>query len=398
MLKSASLPARIALVELASSHDECLLTQIHALKSINCWVLLVTNELVRERNQHLEQLVDEWILVDHRGENKRKGLTGAAIGDALIIRRLMRTLKQKDVDKVVFNTAQGGHVRNACLFSLFRKMEFIGVVHTTRKFQGSFTQRMIHLKIKKYFVLGEFLRDDVASAPLSHLDFVSISGSAAAERSRSHRKPNIQISHFYPIDFPKSNGEIEIREDQTHIALIGAVETRRKDLDGFLSLIKQCDDSIHFHFLGKADPQHSEVIRLKDQLKSMGRSKHVTFHDSYINFDTIDEILRKSSAVLPLIHPNTPSSEEYFRHQIPGAMSIALGYHLPLLMHDDYRTIDELKAASIYYAVDSFGDALVELHRREKDIRNAMKSNGAYSSHHQYKRYLMLVMQENLQG
>ena len=128
----------------------------------------MTNELVRERNQHLEQLVDEWILVDPRGENKRKGLTGAAIGDALIIRRLMRILKQKDVDKVVFNTAQGGHVRNACLFSLFRKMEFIGVVHTTRKFQGSFTQRMIHLKIKKYFVLGEFLRDSVASAPLSH--------------------------------------------------------------------------------------------------------------------------------------------------------------------------------------------------------------------------------------
>lgn len=396
MLKSASLPARIALVELASSHDECLLTQIHALKSVNCWVLLVTNEVVRERNQHLEQLVDEWILVDHRDERKRKGLTGAAIGDALIIRRLMRTLKRKDVDKVVFNTAQGGHVRNACLFSLFRKMEFIGIVHTTRKFQGSFTQRMIHLKIKKYFVLGEFLRDGVASTPLSHRDFVSITRSTADDRSRSHRNPNIQISYFYPIYFPKSNGKREVNQDQTHIALIGAVETRRKDLNGCLSLIKQCDDSVHFHFLGKADPQHSEIIHLKNQLKSTGRSKHVTFHDSFVDFDTIDEILRKSSAILPLIHPNTPSSEEYFRHQIPGAMSVALGYHLPLLMHETYQTIDELKTAAVYYTVHSFRNALVELHRREKDIRNAMKSHGVYSSQQQYERYLALVLQEDL--
>ena len=391
MLKSKPFSERFALIELADSHDECLLTQIHALKSCNCWVLLVTNEHVRERNHYLESLVDEWINIDHRPKKQRKGLTGAAVGDALIIRRLMRTLKQKDIHKVIFNTAQGGHVRNACLFSLFRKMEFIGVIHTIRKFKGSFTQRVIHLKIKKYFVLGEFLASDamVISAPLNHRGGRNRT-LAAAERSRSHR--NIQISSFYPVDFPTSSTESLHEENHIHIALIGSVETRRKDLEGFISLVQQCDSSVHFHFLGKADPTHTEVIRLKERLAEIQALSRVAFYDSFVNFDTINLILRKTNAILPLVHPDTPSAEEYFRHQVPGSMNMALGYRIPLLLHANYRSIEELAPAAIYYELDGFQLALERLKLRENDIRSVMKSHVPYSSNFQYERYLNVVM------
>lgn len=392
MLKSKALPKRIALIEFAASHDECLLTQIHALKSQNCWVLLVTNEIVRERNAPLETLVDEWIFVDHRPKHKRKGLRGAAIGDALIIRRLMRTLKKKHIDKVVFNTAQGGHVRNACLFSLFRKMEFIGVIHTIRKFKGSFTQRVIHLKIKKYFVLGEFLRDDVAS----DATVISTSLNHRGERNRtlasaplSHR--GIQISSFYPIDFPKNEVHILEHDDKTHIALIGSVETRRKDLEGFVSLIKQSNDEVHFHFLGKADPRNADVMQLKKNLEEIDCLHRVTFYESFLDFDTIDLILRKTSAILPLVHPNTPSAEEYFRHQVPGSMNIALGYHIPLLMHQSLSTIKELQPASIYYSLDNFSEALSQLQSEGDSIRETMKQRKEYSSEYQYKKYVAFI-------
>ncbi|NVK65987.1 MAG: hypothetical protein HWE22_15460 [Flavobacteriales bacterium] len=378
-MKSKSLPERIALIELDSSHDECLLTQVHALKRRNCFILLVTNDLVRKRNHHLESLVDEWIHVDDRPENARIGLTGAAIGDALIIRRLMRKLKRKHIDKVIFNTAQGGHVRNACLFSLFRKIEFIGVIHTTRKFQGSFTQRVINLKIKKYCLLADFLKEQVIST--------------SPDSSQVRQAHKFQITSFYPLDFPKSETTVPENDVETHIALMGSVETRRKDLDGFISLVEQCDSNVHFHFLGKADPQHVDVIHLNEKLTEMGRLNQVTFYDSFVDFDTVDLILRKSSAVLPLIHPDTPSAEEYFRHQIPGSMNIALGYRLPLLIHEAYRKIDELNAASIYYGLSTFSNALEELKSTGIEIRNAIKSNKRFASEYQYETYLRLVFE-----
>ena len=362
MLKSKSLPERVALIEFDSSHDECLLTQVNALKSHGCLILLITNDLVKSRNQHLVTLVDEWHKIDPRGV----GLTGAAIGDAMIIRRLMRSLKKLKVEKVIFNTGQGGHVRNACLFSLFRKIEFIGIVHTIRKFQGSFTQNVINLKIKKYFVLAEFLKEKIPTGL----------------RLRSAR-----VGSFYPIDFPKAD-EIIVNENTIHISIIGSVETRRKDLEGFISLIEQCDAEVRFSFLGKADPTNNDVIELKEKLVEINCLDRVEFFQNRVGIDEIDRILRKTTAILPLIHPDTPSANEYFRHQIPGSMNIALGYKVPLLLHEHFHAIKELNPASCYYKMDQFSQAIDELISRHSSIQNTIKSTEAYSSSWNQKQYL----------
>lgn len=387
MLKSSSLPERIALIEFDSSHDECLLTQINALKKRNCWVVLVTNECIRNRNQHLEPLVNEWIDIDPRGT----GLTGTAIGDALIIRRLMRKLKTEKIDRAIFNTAQGGHVRNACLFSLFRKIEFVGIIHTIRKFQGSFTQKVIHLKIKKYFVLGEFLVQSVLSTPLNQQDSLQDQQTKTKliERSRTQRS-KLKIETFYPLDFPSIPTLFEL-DYQTHISLIGTVENRRKDLDGFVSLIQQCSPEVTFSFLGKADPSNTEVIEFKEKLDEINCLNRVEFFENFINFETINRILRKSTAILPLIHPNTSSAKEYFRNQIPGAMTIALGYKIPLLLHESFRMIEELNPASVYYELDTFIASLNELKSNEKNIRKTMELTEKYTSEHQQNTFLKFV-------
>ena len=96
-MKSRSFPERIAIIEFDSSHDECFFTQVNALKKRGCWIVLITNEVIRNRSAHLESLVDEWLDIDPEDSNGyRKGLTGTAIGDALIIRRLMRRLKKAE--------------------------------------------------------------------------------------------------------------------------------------------------------------------------------------------------------------------------------------------------------------------------------------------------------------
>ena len=361
-MKSKSFPERVAIIEFDSSHDECLLTQINALKNHGCWVMLITNPIIKSRNKHLEELVDEWSFIDPTGV----GFTGAPLGDAIIVRRLMRFLKKQKIDKVVFNTAQGGHVRNACLFSLFRKIEFIGVIHTIRKFQGSFTQKIINLKIKKYFVLAEFLQEQIPP------------------------QKGIQFETFYPLDFPK-NGFTVKTDEEIHISIIGSVESRRKDLNGFVSLIQQTDDSVQFNFLGKADPKNSDVIQLKEKLREMGCLNRVTFYDDYIPFGEVDQILRKTSAILPLIHPATPSANEYFRNQIPGAMNMALAYSIPLLLHEHFESIRELQTAARYYKMIQFSQSLDSLRKQSSSINQAMISTKEYSTSWNQKRYLKFL-------
>ena len=361
-MKSKSFPECVAIIEFDSSHDECLLTQINALKNHGCWVMLITNTVIKSRNKHLEELVDEWSLIDPRGV----GLTGASLGDAIIIRRLMRFLKKRRITKVVFNTAQGGHVRNACLFSLFRKVEFIGIIHTIRKFKGSFTQKIINLKIKKYFVLAEFLREQIPP------------------------QKGILFETFYPIDFPKSHLAVK-NDEEFHISIIGSVESRRKDLSGFISLIQQIDSSVQFNFLGKAAPKHLDVIQLKEKLREMACLSRVTFYDDYTPFDEIDQILRKTSVILPLIHPATPSANEYFRNQIPGAMNIALAYHIPLLLHEHFERIREIHTAAFYYEMDQFSESLDNLRKQSSSINQMMISTKEYSSSWNQERYLKFL-------
>jgi hypothetical protein len=400
-LKSEALPARVALIEMDSSHDECLLTQINALKQRGCWILLITNEEVRARNQYLENLVDEWREIDPKG----KKIRGAAIGDAMIIWRMVRSLKKQKIEKVIFNTGQGGHVRNACLFSLFSKMEFIGIIHTIRKFQGSFTQRVIGMKMKKYFVLADFLKEQViptpTSAPLSHRREANTKAAEQAVAKQqemqtsvssyqSHRNRMPKLQSFYPLDFPKEDF-IPEKDDKLHISIIGAVESRRKDLEGFVSLVEQSDPSVHFHFLGKADPNDEDIIQLKEELEKISRLDQVEFFETRIEFTEMNQILRKSNAILPLVHPNTPSADEYFRHQIPGAMSMTLGYNIPLLLHQSVKHIGELQPASVYYSMSDFSEALTKLTSEENIIREVMEQSAEFSSAHQYKKYLNFI-------
>ena len=325
--------------------------------------MLISNPIIRSRNKHLDDLVDEWSLIDPQGI----GLTGAAIGDAMIVRRLMRFLKKQKIDKIVFNTAQGGHVRNACLFSLFRKVEFVGIIHTIRKFKESFTQKVINLKVKKYFVLAEFLEEQIPP------------------------KKGIKFETFYPIDFPKGTENFE-KNDQLHISIIGSVEVRRKDLQGFVSLVQQTNAAVQLNFLGKADPKNLDVIKLKEELIKLGYIDRVMFYEKHIDLDEIDRILRKTDAILPLIHPETPSSDQYFRNQIPGSMNVALAYNIPLLLHEHFENIGELNAASCYYEINQFSNAVDLLTKQASSIKNNMISIETYSSSFNQEQYVNFLL------
>lgn len=350
----------VVLIEIGGSHDECLLTQMHAIKSLGHEIVLICTSNIKDRNPIFKNYVDEFHIVD-LSHGKKKGRNE--------IKALWQLLKKSGVKKAIFNTAQGNNVRKLCMYALFNKIEFIGIIHTTLKFKGSFTQKIINLKIKKYLLLSEYLLSTVSPPK------------------------GIKIDYFYPINLPSFNKHI--KQEKAVITIIGGVENRRSDLTGFLRMListKNIDAS--FIFLGGTDHNDKGVIALKNQLKKHNLEEKVMFFDTFIPQEIFDENLRNTDFILPLIHPNTPSSDQYFKNQISGAMSVSFSYKIPLLLHEAYQHISEMNNASFYYNEESFSTALMKSLDKRKSKIEKMRTNYHYDSNYQEYRYAKFIFPE----
>lgn len=342
-------------MEIAGSHDECLLTQMIALKNRNCRIVLVCNPEIRARNSSFESFVDQFITLEFN-----KGF----LGNFLLANKMMRLIRKTGAQHVVFNTAQGGHVRNAVLWTVFRKLNFVGIIHTTRKFEGSFTQRIISLKIKKYLLLSDFLKQRVGS------------------------RKNIKIDFFYPIHFP-SYPKVE-KVDKMTVTIIGGVENRRKDLTGFVEMIADFPPECCFVFLGKSNKNNPEVAKFNKFLREKEVKSEIIQFDSFVDPEVFDRYLQQSQAILPLVHPNTPSADQYFKNQISGAMNVAFAYKIPLLIHEGYQHIEEMKSSAVYYNQANFKDVLFSTNFEK--VVERMKLDEKLLPSVQEKRYSSFVL------
>lgn len=342
------------IVEVGGSHDECLLTQIAALQKKGIVILFANQELL-DRNPIFHEINIELVPTDFNGS------TWNVFKQSL---NVWRRIKKTKTQKVIFNTGQGANVRNISLLGLFSRIEFIGVVHTKLKFEGSFTQKIINWKIKKYLVLSEFILNDIQP------------------------KNTQRIDYFYPIRFPKFEPK-DIASERRRIAIIGGVETRRKDLTGLLEFARK-HTMIDFYFLGKTA---SHMEKVKDFLQIIQEENLVNIHwfDEFLDQQTFDNLLQSCELILPLIHPNTESAEQYFSNQIPGAMTISFAYKIPMLVHEHYSNLIDLNPASFYYKLDSFW---VPPKEEVLSKKQEMKKEERYQLDFQEKRYLNFVFGE----
>lgn len=344
--------SRIALVEIGGSHDECLLTQMHAIRNHGHELVLITTKNVAERNPEFQKYLDETVIVD--AEN---------LARKVLVKTVWSTLKELKIEKAVLNTAQGKVIRDLCLKAFLHPIEFIGVIHTTRMFTESFTQKIIHRKIKKYFLLSEFLHSKVTPPK------------------------NVSIDYFYPLRFPLLHHFIEKRKKV--VAIIGGVEERRKDLDGFIQMIRPLKDkNVQFVFLGKSDISKPEVPGFLKRLEEENLTEIVTTFDQFVSQEIFDATLQNADLILPLVHPETPSSDQYFRNQISGAMTVSFGYKIPMLIHAAYQEIQEMQPASFYYDFDSFDSILTNALEGLEEKRTQMREHLPYSAEEQERRYI----------
>lgn len=345
----------IVLVEVGHSHDECLLTQMMAIKEAGYQCTLVCTQDIPDRNPAFKRWVDNFFIIsDQRGDRFSE------------MRRTMKHIKKQKAERVVLNTAQGTLARNLCLLGLFSKVEFIGIIHTLLKLEGSFTQKVISWKVKKYFVLSEFLYSKIPA------------------------KQQRQFGYFYPIAFDGAKDD-KAPHEGTIITIIGGVERRRKDLEGFLQMVKK-DASTHFYFLGKSDKNDQNVQAFINGLEENGLREQVTLFNEFVSQETFSEVLNKTDFILPLIHPNTPSAKEYFNNQITGAMTVSFGYKIPMLVHEAYDQIEELKVASVYYSLVNFNEMLASAKESRVDQVAKMCAHESCDEGAQKKRYFSFLM------
>lgn len=143
-----------------------------------------------------------------------------------------------------------------------------GLIHTLRKFQNSFTQKVIHRMIKKYVVLSDDLLAKVKPVP------------------------GIEISSFYPIDFP--HYEQDYPKKDILVTLTGGVENRRKDLKSFIGMCSNSPAEVHFVFLGKSDMSREDVQVFVDELESWGIRNRVTLFPEFVDQATFDAVLKQT--------------------------------------------------------------------------------------------------------
>ena len=344
----------IALIEIGGSHDECLLSQMHAIKSTGRKLLLITFTEILERNPEFNNYIDDMLFVDMSGSKRERGKE---------VGKIWKKIKASKCEKVVLNTAEGNLVRLLCLKALFSKIEFIGIVHSTRKFEMSFTQSIINKKVKKYFLLSENLSSSIS--PPS----------------------KIKVDYFYPLRFPKN--DVVVEKKQKTVVIIGGVERRRKDLDGFVEIAQQVErDDVQFIFLGKSDPTLDDVKEFQAAVTDKGLKDKVKTYDHFVSQSDFISQIQNADLILPIVHPNTRSAEEYFKSRMSGAMSVSFGYKIPMMLHQGYAEIEEMKVASFYYNMENFSKKLDQALDNIETKRAEMLAHLNYRVEFQEEKYL----------
>lgn len=350
---------RIALIEFQGSHDECLMTQILALKDADCDLYWVTTAEMAERNINLHQYFCEIEIVELKLGGWR---------DFQTMRSVSKFIHRRNISRVVYNTAQGANVRNLA-WMLPRRVRQIGLIHTIRKFEGSFTQKLIHNRIKKYMVLSDFLLEKVT--PPKGIDVVS----------------------FYPVDYKTYTEKLEKPKDEIWLCSPGGLELRRKDIAGLKVILEQTKDiNLKFIFLGKSDFEKPEITELKDWLKNLGFEQKVIFFDSFISAELFDAYIQSSDALIPLIHPDTLSAEQYITNQISGAFNLAYGYKIPLLIHENYSYIKDFQMSALFYSLENFREVFNDFKSKIRETTTKIEATSHFSSSFQKEKFANFVL------
>jgi hypothetical protein len=353
-------PPHTALVEFSTSHLICLQSQIRFLKEAGATVELFLSTQARERASSLTG-ADRVHYLDV--QNGLKGRWRTVIA-------LRRALRDLGVEAVVFNTAEGNHVRD---FSLIAPggILYAGFLHHANKMGRSFTQRLISGRIRRYYVLMEYLLGGLPVSTGCHFAAVSLIFHAANPPEATAKPPG----EFW-------------------ICIPGELEFRRRDYQGLAEAIRKNppDPRIRFILLGSAQTRDSAAFQ--ELLGRTGRNSRFLVFPDYVSQEVFAGYLARCDLILPLTHPGIELYNHYRYHQVSGSFLEALAYSVPMLLDRSWTGIPEFEEISLFYDRE---DLIPTVNRLAQDsqplaeVRRRYALSQTFSFAEQQRRFLEML-------
>lgn len=291
-----------------------------------------------------------------------------------LLYKVVRFVKKNKVKKIILNTAHGILIRNLCLLLLNSGVEVIGIIHQAHKLLKSSTQKIISRKIKKYFVLNDYVKEFIDKKTNKAYD----------------------INVFYPIFF----SNMKLRESNLNgkiiVTIPGKVIEKRKDyiflVKSILNLREELRNKFHFIFLGTLTKNESA-----ETLKFINENKipeyFLKIYKKHVSEEEFNEVLQSSDYILPLIHPSSQSYNEYLSTEISGAFNTAFAFKKPLLMYDSFKEIDDFKKFALFYNESNFTKFLENLskHDSTRDIKKNYENYKKFDLEFQTENYIKFI-------
>lgn len=355
-------PPHTALVEFSTSHLICLQSQIRFLTEAGATVELFLSTHARERATFLTG-ADRTHYLDVQYGLQGRWRTVIA---------LRRALGELGVDAVVFNTAEGNHVRD---FSLIAPpgVLYAGFLHHTNKMGGSFTQRLISRRIRRYYVLMDYLLDGLPDSTGCRFSAVS------------------PIFHGSNIPPP---GETAKPPGEVWICIPGEVEFRRRDYQGLAEAVRTTgpDPRIRFILLGSARTPDSAAF--EELLARSGRRSQFLVFPDYVSQEVFAGYLARCDLILPLTHPGIGLYNDYRHHQVSGSFLEALAYSVPMLLDRSWTGVREFEEISLFYDREELIPTLNDLAldgRPLSRLRERYARSRVFSFTEQQRRFLEML-------
>lgn len=258
-----------------------------------------------------------------------KSATALPPSKAKAIWTAFRQIKNLKADYAIMNDGQGQSIKWLSLLGLFLKTEFIGVHHNADKFIfGSLTQSLINLKIKKYFVLSNYILKNLKGKASDKFKFGSF-----------------YISHT-DYKLKKNENPAELK-----IAIPGFVEFHRRD---YIELIEQIADSpeklasnVKFVILGNAGKKDGKDFI--EKVKAAGLEKNFVFYDHFVPRTEMYSQIDSSDLLMTLIGPNNKYFELYRKYKISGTYAVSITLERPMLLNEVYADEAEFQDWALYY-------------------------------------------------
>lgn len=351
----------ITIIE-AFSHAECIYSQVLFIKKAGYTVHFIGNIDLKERIKSFG--FDSYLFFEEKEFKQLK--TAYKIKNAIV---------RQNSKYVIFNTAQGNFVRLLSLLPFPKDIRFVGLMHNTKKLHSSFSQKIINRRIKKYFVLNQYIT-----------------------ASQKKKLDNIQLQEFYPIYFPEFKVvNLPKQKNEIWITIPGAVEVHRKDYLGFLDIIKDKSclaDNIKFIFLGRCKMTEGKGKEVMEYVKKYNLEDKIQLFTNFINDDLFHSYLLNSDFIMPLIHPLQNNYTDFLESKISGSFNLGFAYKKPFLCYEDYREYEDFKFNALFYNSSNLLSLLKDISRNNFSYPREMYSNSKWNFNAQQSNYLGFLNNE----